>query len=386
MKSINYYILLFFLSLPFSDSIAVNSFKTNRVYQFSFFKNIPTYRANFKRDGKIGYFGPSSFVTKWKFKAGGNISSSPVLDKNDNVIFGSKDDHLYSVNFKGQLNWKFKTSGDVDCTPTITKNGNIHFGSDDNYLYCLSSSGRQKWKVRLSGYARTSPLVLDDGLVITTSYYGYLYAIKNGKIIWKKYFGGYSKSSPSWDKKSKRIYVATRRGKVSAWTKKGKMIWSKQVTNRSYRYLRNSTVPIGEEGNLYVSTNEGVISIDPKGKIRWRIPQIKAYIPPTRFNKNHWVVVSQYGYFFKFNNSGTIISKKKMAGSYNYSSVLVDGKGNSYFGSRDNHFYGVDPDGKLLFKKNTGNNVDASATIGSDGTLYFGSNSDYLYALKKSGN
>jgi outer membrane protein assembly factor BamB len=82
---------------------------------------------------------------KWRFKAGGGITSSPLVEGKA-VYFGSKDDHVYAVDAAtgGKTLWKFKTGDDVLSSPRIY-DGVLFIGSNDKNFYALDAkTGKKK--------------------------------------------------------------------------------------------------------------------------------------------------------------------------------------------------------------------------------------------------
>ena len=85
------------------------------------------------------------------------IQSAPsILDWNGekNIFFGSKDDHLYSINSSGAENFSFETGGNVYSSPTfsnIDNNIGVFFGSDDGFVYALDLNGGQLpgWPIQI---------------------------------------------------------------------------------------------------------------------------------------------------------------------------------------------------------------------------------------------
>jgi len=64
-------------------------------------------------------------------------SSSPAIDVNGNIYFGTWGNQMYALNPNGTLKWKFETRNNIDSSPAIGKNGMIYFGSWDGYLYAI---------------------------------------------------------------------------------------------------------------------------------------------------------------------------------------------------------------------------------------------------------
>lgn len=67
------------------------------------------------------------------------------------------------------------------------------------------------------------------------------------------------------------------------------------------------------------------------------------------------------------------------------SSPAIGSDGAIYFGSNDDYFYALYPNGNLKWRFKAGDDVSSSPAIGSDGMIYFGSDDGYYYALNPDG-
>ena len=79
-------------------------------------------------------------IVKWNYvlDEGDTINrSSPAIDANGRVYFGSWGNTLYALNSNGQLIWKFNSLNNIDNSPVIGKDGTIYFASWDGYLYAV---------------------------------------------------------------------------------------------------------------------------------------------------------------------------------------------------------------------------------------------------------
>ena len=117
------------------------------------------------------------------------LSTQPVV-AGGTVYVGSFDDHLYALN-TSDLNqspkpgFPFYAAGNVQSTPVIDSNGTLYFGSDirdpfvDNRnVNALYSDGTVKWRYSTgSGDVRGTPVVRPDGTVYIGSFNSNLYAI-----------------------------------------------------------------------------------------------------------------------------------------------------------------------------------------------------------------
>lgn len=137
----------------------------------------------------------------WRVKPGGGILSSPLcLEKENRIIFGTKDKCIYAYSIsKGDLMWRYATGGEVNGSP-VSDGSTVLVGSDDGNIYALTRNGRLLWKKGMRGAVKSKPLIL-DGTVFITSYGSRLLAldIDAGEIIDEYVTGSPVYSSPASD-------------------------------------------------------------------------------------------------------------------------------------------------------------------------------------------
>jgi outer membrane protein assembly factor BamB len=111
----------------------------------------PMFRGGQELSGKASGTLGDSMRLLWKFKTGGPIKSSPVID-DDLVFVGSADANIYAIDLeKGSRVWAYKTTDAVEATPCVL-NGSVFVGSADGFLYALDAqSGSLKWKYQTEG-------------------------------------------------------------------------------------------------------------------------------------------------------------------------------------------------------------------------------------------
>ena len=131
----------------------------------------------------------------WSFKTDAAIASSPVKF-DENIIFGSGDKKLYSVDLKThEKNWSFESEGGINNTPIIE--GSTVIFSTNSTCYALDAkTGKEIWKYTsdkvgretLGGYDYhyPSPTVYKD-LVIFPNRSGDIYGLSktDGKVQWQ---------------------------------------------------------------------------------------------------------------------------------------------------------------------------------------------------------
>ncbi|MDH7563251.1 MAG: PQQ-binding-like beta-propeller repeat protein, partial [Caldisericota bacterium] len=81
------------------------------------------------------YFG----TEKWTFDQCGPVYSSPCVDKNGAIYFGSLDGKVYALNPDGTKKWEIQTGGPVYSSSCIGEDGTLYIGSTDGKLYAIGS-------------------------------------------------------------------------------------------------------------------------------------------------------------------------------------------------------------------------------------------------------
>lgn len=366
---------LLFLSLLSST----RSYPVDSIQWVDLFETISTFRNNWRRTGQMPHPGPTGFHVAWTFQTSKNIFSSPVIDSAGRIYFGSQDDAVYCLDAAGKLVWKFQTRGDVDSTPTLGTDGTVYVGSDDDYLYALTPDGKLRWRFNSGNDIRSSPLLLSGNIVVFTNFSGQVFAVQNGQQLWKVDLqGGWSNAAPSYDEGRKVLYVTTSGGAVAALSVTGAILWQTNL----YVRIQTGTVPLDRDGNLYVATQNGLFSFTPQAKRRFLLSQVQSSMMPSFNHDNELVIVDRNGTFWRISAAGDILTSRKVAQAESYAAVLVDASNNLYFGSRDDHFYALRPDGSQLFKHNLGKDVDSSPVLSPRGTLYFGADTGQMYAIE----
>ncbi len=65
------------------------------------------------------------------------VGSSPAVDRDGNIYFGTDDDYLYAIDRGGRMRWIYQTSGNVDADPVLSADGVLIVGSDDHLVHAL---------------------------------------------------------------------------------------------------------------------------------------------------------------------------------------------------------------------------------------------------------
>ncbi len=365
--------ILFLLALASTRTYPVGS-----IHWVDLFETVSTYRFDWARSGRMPYAGPAAAREEWSFSTSKNIFSSPVVDRLGRIYFGSQDDFLYCLDHQGRALWKYQTGGDVDSTPSIGPDGTVYVGSDDDFLYAIGPDGKLKWRYNAGNDIRSSPLILPQNVVVFTTYGGQVLAVQNGNLLWKAdLYGGWSNASPAWDEGRNKIYVTSSGGTVAAFSPSGSTLWQTML----YVRIQAGTVALDRDGNLYVSTHNGLFSFSPEGRRRFVLGQIVSMMAPAVNFANEVVLVDRAGVYWRVSTTGDILAQQKVASGESFAAMLVDSANNMYFGSRDDNLYAIRPDGSLIFKMEIGKDVDSSPALSPRGTLYFGADTGRMTAI-----
>jgi outer membrane protein assembly factor BamB len=182
---------------------------------------------------------------QWRFETKGLIRSSPVVDPNGVIYFGSYDGDVYAVNPDGSLRWNFTTGYKVESSPAVSPDGSIVFSCylGERTIVSLYSNGTVKWLLEEDGIFKiNSPAIDEDGTIYFNGGPANLYAINpNGTIRW--------------------IFPTNHRNPGS----NGHMVLHPAI---------------GPDGTIYSGSIDGLYAINPDGTQKWRSgPREKTTIP-----------------------------------------------------------------------------------------------------------
>jgi outer membrane protein assembly factor BamB len=137
----------------------------DKVYVASGEKPVPGFPLH-----KVGYlwaFDEKDGKEVWKFKTGFGNMSSPAIDAEGRLVFGSADKKVYCLKAdSGEKLWEFATNGYVVASPLICGNV-VYIGSWDKKFYALDmESGKELWHYDTGGAIFSSATVAGDRIVV----------------------------------------------------------------------------------------------------------------------------------------------------------------------------------------------------------------------------
>jgi len=362
-----------------------------------------TLRGTPQRTGRADVRGPRRASLKWAFSTAGRISADAAVTADGRTIYAaSHDGNLYAIGAEGQRRWAYDAGDKIWSSPAIGADGTVYFGSDADRLYAVDPSGRERWQLSTAvplvkgdnaeGGRRdvdTSPAVLDDGTVVVACHTDVIAARPDtGALAWSFDAGmGAAKvfSSPALGRDG-TIYVGTQGDRFIAIDRHGKLLWSFDTGGDN-----DATPAVADDDTVIFGSDDGhVRAMAPGGAIRWLTSFGRPIRAPVAIGGDGTVVVATYGEapFLAALDGATGVEQWRFntapgEGAFYgiQSGALVDAEGYVYFGGRDHFVYCLSPKGELVWKFETGDQVDTGPAIGPDGTLYVGSDDGKLYAF-----
>lgn len=339
---------------------------------------------------------------KWTFATAGRISADAAVTADGRTIYAaSHDGKLYAIGDDGRRRWAFDAGGKIWSSPAIGADGTVYFGSDADRLCAVGPSGEEKWRLSTAKPAvkgdkveggrydvDTSPALLADGTVVVVCHADIL-AVRpdTGALAWSFDAGMGAKAfaSPALGVDG-TIYVGTQGDRFFALDAHGKPRWSLDTGGDN-----DGTPAVADDGTVFFGSDDGFVrAVAPGGALRWQRALGGAIRAPIAVGHDGTVFASTYGEvpFLAALDGSTGAERWRFhtapgEGAFYgvQSGALVDAEGYVYFGGRDHFVYCLSPDGELVWKLETGDQVDAGPAIGPDGTLYVGSDDGKLYAF-----
>ena len=165
----------------------------------------PQFHGNQAQDGFVSGDLAEQLSLVWRFKAGGEIKSSPAI-ADGRVYVGSWDKHVYALDVQtGKQVWSETLDDMVEASPTLVDNV-VYIGTLAGTLYALDAgSGSNLWTFSTGGKLVGGANWLEDSenrlRILIGSYDAILYCIdaQTGKSVWTYKTGNYINGSPAVD-------------------------------------------------------------------------------------------------------------------------------------------------------------------------------------------
>ncbi len=109
-------------------------------------------------------------VAVWVFKTGRSIRTTPVIDDEGILYFGSNDGYFYAVNsYDGKQVWKYPVNSEMSGAAAVD-NSNVYFGALNNNVYALErKTGTLVWQFKTGGKIQGGVTLYEDMLFVPSA-------------------------------------------------------------------------------------------------------------------------------------------------------------------------------------------------------------------------
>lgn len=220
-------------------------------------------------DHKLYSINPETGAQIWVFTEAKDMYIGSPLVTSSAIYAPNADGKLYALDLNGQKQWEFTTGHALWATPaTDPECSCIYQAAMDHRLYALDAAdGSVLWKTEdLGGALVAQPIFGADGLIYFGTFNNEMLAVKaaDGEIVWRYAVKGWIFSAPALHENV--LYFGDLAGYLYAVdASNGKEIWSKEITGQI------SSTPLVKDGAIYISNRTGLIqSLTLEGGPRWQ--------------------------------------------------------------------------------------------------------------------
>lgn len=325
----------------------------------------------------------------WSYLAGGDISGSPVVNDQGQVIFGARNVHLYCINANGTPAWEANLeslgTSIYFSSPALDDSGNVYI-TTNRKLVKVNPAGTVAWRYpeHNSWSISHSPVIGTDGKVYFACYNDSLVAMTPaGTVAWARYLGNDVNSAPAVGLDG-NIYVATTRGtsdwRLWAFKPNGDTAWTFPLAAGA----DFASPAVGPDSTVYVGAGRYVYAVSAAGTLRWRdsLTAVVSSCPAVADDSTLYLTAGSFLYCLSADSGWRW---RKSLGGSNYSAPAVDGLGRIYVGSAAGTFNVFAPDSTVLWSSAYADDIWSSPAIGPEGRVYFGCMDGNFYALAGDG-
>jgi outer membrane protein assembly factor BamB len=329
------------------------------------------------------------------YRAGGQISGSPVVREDGGVLVGARDVKLYCLdpNLADTL-WVADLtaygSNIYYSSPALDDSGNAYI-TTDRRLVKVDSGGAVlwSWPPNNSLTIRHSPVIGlgQDRKIYFCCYSESLYALSpGGSLVWARSLGRSVNSAPAVGLNG-YIMVATTRDSAP-W-----QLWSfKPNGDTAWSYVLDADAEfaspaVGPDSTIYVGANRYLYAVRPNGTLKWRdslLARIQS-CPAVASESTLYVVAGARLYCI---GTDSVVRWRRSIGGSNYCSPAVDAEGDVYVGTANgasSTFYCIGPDSTVRDSHVIGDDIWSSPAIGESGRVYVGCMDSSLYLFQGPG-
>ena len=214
-------------------------------------------------------------IEKWRYKISGGHAgrTSPIIDNNRSIYFGTYSGKVCSLLSNGTLNWVKDIFGYIGATFAIDESGIIYMpttNSYPSYIYAFDLNGSELWKYQCEEEnPDSSPVIGEDGTIYFGDLSGWFYALNpNGSLKWKYKTDENIYSSPAIGEDGIIYCISANHsdGYLYTFYPNGTLKWKKDGVNRF------TDVSIDDDGTIYYLSFHNLYAVNSDGSLKWKTP------------------------------------------------------------------------------------------------------------------
>lgn len=331
--------------------------------------------------------GPSTARVLWRRELGGPIQAQVTASPDAATLYAVtlSGDVVALAAADGSERWRRAQGNRLYAAPTVAADGTLFLGRDGGAVIALSAEGAVKWRFETEHDCDVA--VIDRGA-------NGLFAGCGPRAMWlrrdgtllaevtlpKKIF-----STPAASEAM--IVIGAQDGHVRAF----EPVSLRPLFDTALGADVDGGIALADDGSIYAGTDAGeVVKLDARGGVLWR-RKIGSYVRGAlSLARNGDVLAGVMGLepaqvrlrgddgelVFRAKTRGTGAQEFGMRGG-----ALEDDAGRLYFGAQDDSVYALSGAGELLFRHETGADVDAPLSLLPDGRLLIASDDGSVTCL-----
>ncbi|MCB1220841.1 MAG: PQQ-binding-like beta-propeller repeat protein [Planctomycetales bacterium] len=340
-----------------------------------------SYQMDNRNSGQSPFCGPQHGIVRWKKDFGTNLMDSVVLTADGNIITGTLNGELISLDADGRLAWTQELGNFYCSVPAIGTQGDIYVSTREGTLVSLSSDGTINWQVpgEPARYRWNNPVAAENGdIYIGQEEAGLAAYSPSGNLLWTVPMEDGMHGTPAIGSDG-RIYAA--REQIIAVNPDGSLSWQDELQSRCVGSVSISPEGILTHYDLYgilnMRTADGQLLSDPLD-FDQDFGGYKA--SPVHSHDGSMLAISEARYLARLDHNGNI-EWKYGTELYQNSAAVLDASGRAYVCSEGGLLICLSPSGQLEWSFQTSGNISSSPVITARGELLLCDISGNLYCF-----
>jgi len=271
----------------------------------------------------------------WSYQTTNWIVSSPAIGS-DGKIYINSPDNIYSISSIGGLAWSYRIKGGgfsiAESSPAIDSNGRVYFGSGAGCLYSIESNAILAWSYEEVDSSSSPAIDLDGKVYIGSGYYDKnLYSFNsNGSLDWSYTTGNINgSSSPAIDSDGK-VYSSSQ-DVLYCVSSIGALAWSYETVGGF------SSPAIDSDGKMYIGAQDRLYCISSIAALAWSYKVADSFPSPAIDSDGEVFITSLYN-LYSIHSTGTLGWSYQTVGFVSPSPMLGS-RGKMYGSLGDNDLY-----------------------------------------------